>query len=233
MPDSSASASFQPCWICASTSHRRRDCPERFTDDGARELRQQKIVCLGCRRRGHQLSACPDASGGGLVSTAKVCYNCGSSEHARRDCAEPLTANGAGFASCFVCKQRGRVKPTAQRRGSATACTGAAPHLALLASLAPQVRAGGHRDDALHARRHRRRHQGTRAGYHRAAHARNLVARGRVQRNQRPPNGRRRGRRRRRWPRWSAGRAGSWCADRAAGTCTAHAATMPGIHKYF
>lgn len=76
----------------------------------------KKLFCLNCKKKGHILADCPDGkvegvtSSGGLVSTEKICYNCGSHDHALRTCRKPRDPQGKlPFASCFICKGTGHI----------------------------------------------------------------------------------------------------------------------------
>jgi hypothetical protein len=130
---------FDPCWICGSQEHRRRDCPHKL-DGGDGKSIQRKLVCLGCRQRGHLLKECRQQGaniGGTAEAETVVCFNCGSNEHRLRDCREPQIAGGTSFAHCFICKQKGHLsrdcpnnsKGQYPRGGSCKGC-GSIAHLA-------------------------------------------------------------------------------------------------------
>lgn len=104
-----AGGKFEECWICGSTEHRRSDCPNKGFDGSSHSI-QRKLVCLGCRQRGHILKDCPKAQGGALGQTAGVtCYNCGSTEHSYLQCSEEKIGNGWTHAQCFVCNGKGHL----------------------------------------------------------------------------------------------------------------------------
>lgn len=102
---------FEPCWICGSTEHKRKFCPHKVEYEEGRQV-QKKMICLGCRRRGHLLSECPDRTGGAssLGGAEKpVCFNCGSDAHRLHECEEPMRGGGATFATCFICNAKGHL----------------------------------------------------------------------------------------------------------------------------
>jgi Zinc knuckle len=136
-PQGMSSTGLDPCWICGSSSHRRRDCDQKLANDGY----QRKLVCLGCRKRGHVLSECPDHSKsaeqqlkGGF---SRLCYNCGSLEHSVHQCTEDKIGSGMTFASCFICSNKGHLSkdcPTNRHgvypRGGCCKLCGQVSHLA-------------------------------------------------------------------------------------------------------
>lgn len=68
-------------------------------------------ICLGCRKRGHFLKDCKKAPVVPLAeecNTTQICYNCGSNDHALRNCPEKRTGQ-LKFASCFICKKTGHI----------------------------------------------------------------------------------------------------------------------------
>eukprot|EP00640_Fibrocapsa_japonica_P003743 CAMPEP_0113937782 /NCGR_PEP_ID=MMETSP1339-20121228/4328_1 /TAXON_ID=94617 /ORGANISM="Fibrocapsa japonica" /LENGTH=295 /DNA_ID=CAMNT_0000940681 /DNA_START=27 /DNA_END=914 /DNA_ORIENTATION=+ /assembly_acc=CAM_ASM_000762 len=105
---------------------------EKFTQQ-ARERQKQKqlaganakVVCFGCRQKGHALAQCPlaqgtppaaasasaSASGHSAVQggVGRCCYNCGSTEHTLRQCTAPKKGDGMSFAVCFLCKEKGHI----------------------------------------------------------------------------------------------------------------------------
>ena len=121
---------FEECWICGSVEHRRRDCP-KADRRGDGSMIQATVVCLGCRRRGHKLTDCPDrstlaggggggggggagwaaappAGGAGAAPAAALCYRCGEAHHLR-DCPAPKRDGSLPFAHCFVCGRSGHL----------------------------------------------------------------------------------------------------------------------------
>ena len=99
------------CWVCGG-EHRRSDCPNKL-EVGGGHLIQRKLICLGCRQRGHLLRDCPSAGAAALGAGASgICFNCGapSSDHSLRDCPVPRAPGGAlPFAACFVCGGGGHI----------------------------------------------------------------------------------------------------------------------------
>lgn len=73
--------------------------------DATREKeREQFVVCLGCRKRGHSLKNCPNAA------EKNICFNCNSTDHILRNCPEARDPTGyLPFATCFVCKKQGHL----------------------------------------------------------------------------------------------------------------------------
>jgi hypothetical protein len=101
-----SSGRFDPCWICGSAEHKRSGCPHKLIGDG--HSVQRKLICLGCRRRGHVLAECPD-KGAASAATRPVCFNCGSVDHRLHECTEARMGTGVAFASCFVCNAKGHL----------------------------------------------------------------------------------------------------------------------------
>ena len=101
---------FEECWICGGTDHRRSDCPNKAEWGADRHSVQRKLVCLGCRKRGHLLKDCPDQAGAlGDKGGAFCCYNCGSNAHSIHACTEEQIGSGFTYASCFVCNGKGHL----------------------------------------------------------------------------------------------------------------------------
>mmetsp|Transcript_22109 Transcript_22109/g.28632 ORF Transcript_22109/g.28632 Transcript_22109/m.28632 type:complete len:305 (+) Transcript_22109:86-1000(+) len=93
---------------------------------------KKKVLCFGCRKWGHSLALCPNI--GAVTSTEQeeehgsagkkrkrkveqemhqlVCYNCGSSNHALRNCKSKIVDGGMRFATCFLCKAQGHLSAT-------------------------------------------------------------------------------------------------------------------------
>ncbi len=121
---------FEECWLCGSCDHRRRDCPNRFTQTGEEgdgsQVFQRRVQCLGCRKIGHLVKDCPVRAGSALATSLLTessdamgsggrggegstrCYNCGGS-HRLKECAEPKVGGGTSYATCFVCQQTGHI----------------------------------------------------------------------------------------------------------------------------
>ncbi len=102
------------CWLCGESDHQKQYCPNRDQQDLSK-------TCFKCRRRGHTSQNCTSAYGpsAGIAASiygpsstsnsAPVCFNCGDSSHALRDCKKPRVDGGASFATCFVCEQVGHL----------------------------------------------------------------------------------------------------------------------------
>ncbi|XP_064106178.1 uncharacterized protein LOC135215444 [Macrobrachium nipponense] len=71
--------------------------------------RENKRVCLRCRRRGHVISECPEVSGGYGTEHNCICYGCGSTEHRVSDCPKSGKREEFPLATCFICKQIGHI----------------------------------------------------------------------------------------------------------------------------
>ncbi|XP_037086211.1 uncharacterized protein LOC119106972 [Pollicipes pollicipes] len=71
--------------------------------------RDAKKVCLGCRQPGHQVSECPQRTGGGQTPVTGLCFRCGSTEHRLSECRAKQGDGGLPFAVCFVCGQTGHL----------------------------------------------------------------------------------------------------------------------------
>ncbi len=125
---------FEECWLCGSCEHRRRDCPNRFTQlgdggDGTQQVFQRRVQCLGCRKIGHLVKDCPVRAGSALATSLSTdvsrskkgdedeerggggstrCYNCGGA-HRLKECTEPKVGGGTSYATCFVCQQTGHI----------------------------------------------------------------------------------------------------------------------------
>jgi hypothetical protein len=109
-----APGGLQPCYICGSTEHRRAACPNKLEHGG--HAIQRKLVCLGCRQRGHVLKDCPLRGGRLPGAEVGICFNCGASDHALRDCLEERAVDGAlPYASCFVCGAKGHLSRSCPR----------------------------------------------------------------------------------------------------------------------
>jgi hypothetical protein len=126
---------FEPCWICGSEDHRRRDCPNKLEIDG--HTIQKKLVCLKCRRLGHKASECTSASNTLLSSTSDVCFNCGEAGHSCFSCPKDKLGNGMTFASCFICEKKGHLAKQCEKntsgvypRGGSCKICGSIRHLA-------------------------------------------------------------------------------------------------------
>ena len=110
---------FEECWICGGTDHRRSNCPNKQMDNDDGHMIQRKLVCLGCRRRGHVLANCPDrmnqktflnsSNTNAGNNNGPICFNCGEPGHNIYNCPEPKLATGANFATCFICHQPGHL----------------------------------------------------------------------------------------------------------------------------
>ena len=95
---------------------RKRKYQEELCEAPRMAEQSKKLFCLNCKKKGHILADCPDGkaegikSSSGIVSTERICYNCGSYDHALRTCRKPRDPKGKlPFASCFVCKGTGHI----------------------------------------------------------------------------------------------------------------------------
>lgn len=92
--------------------------------------RMKDTICFKCRKRGHAVIDCPEASAEEKnqaqqqSSSSIMCYKCGSKDHALRACKKltskersSFTAKGRldysqivlPFATCFICNEKGHL----------------------------------------------------------------------------------------------------------------------------
>jgi len=92
--------------------------------------RMRDTICFKCRKRGHAVIDCPEASAEEKnqarqkSSSSIICYKCGSKDHALRACKKltpkersSFTAKGRldysqivlPFATCFICNEKGHL----------------------------------------------------------------------------------------------------------------------------
>jgi hypothetical protein len=129
---------FEPCWICGSSAHRRRDCPHKLENSEGLVI-QRKLACLKCRRLGHKAADCTmstaDALGSG--ATGALCFNCGVAGHSCFTCPSAKVGNGMTYASCFLCGKTGHLAKSCEKntlgvypRGGSCKVCGSIRHLA-------------------------------------------------------------------------------------------------------
>ena len=68
-------------------------------------LKDMDTMCFGCRERGHSVSNCPKADGGG------ICYKCGMTNHITVVCTKKMKPGEQEFpfATCYICKEKGHI----------------------------------------------------------------------------------------------------------------------------
>lgn len=71
-------------------------------------------ICFACRQKGHSLAFCPNSKntpGKQRKLARKICYKCGSEEHALSACAKYVGPEDKDlpFATCFVCGEKGHL----------------------------------------------------------------------------------------------------------------------------
>jgi hypothetical protein len=98
------------------------------------QSRALNSVCLGCRKRGHVLKFCPDVvRSAKITDTAAItCFNCGSSEHALRNCPKDRDPSGKlNFAKCFVCNGVGHISKDCPENANGVYPKGGCCHICL------------------------------------------------------------------------------------------------------
>ncbi|KAK8723379.1 hypothetical protein OTU49_011683 [Cherax quadricarinatus] len=118
---------FDGFWVKKESADRLNKLKERLTAEGvsAEELytimqkerrkeerllkNERKLVCLKCRKPGHMVSSCPEATGGTNDAQITICYTCGSTEHTSRDCTLKQKGSVYSHATCFICGEVGHI----------------------------------------------------------------------------------------------------------------------------
>jgi hypothetical protein len=102
----------------------------KFTAELCEEREAEKskyIECLGCRKKGHMLRDCPDATQNKNV--AGHCFNCGSADHALRHCPQPNDGKALKFAKCFICGGIGHISKACPENGNGLYPRGGCCHI--------------------------------------------------------------------------------------------------------
>jgi zinc finger CCHC domain-containing protein 9 len=98
-------------------THDDRNDMDRDSDFEKIPSRDRKLTCFNCRKTGHTLQRCPllphstaKSNPTGEKAKGRVCYICGSSNHAISRCLkEKNPLNPFPFAECFVCSKTGHI----------------------------------------------------------------------------------------------------------------------------
>ena len=70
--------------------------------------RDRRKQCLFCKKYGHVMGDCTERAASGIKAT--VCYNCGSEDHAYKECQKPrVKGEDFKFAKCFICMEEGHL----------------------------------------------------------------------------------------------------------------------------
>lgn len=96
-----------------SREDRKRKYQSELIEKPREQEAAKKLFCLHCKRKGHALKDCPEATAPNASTQAitdKICYNCGRSDHALRTCKQPRQPDGhLPYATCFICKGTGHI----------------------------------------------------------------------------------------------------------------------------
>ena len=94
-------------------------------DESLGNLKNSLKRCLKCKKRGHLAENCPFDTNNNNSSNednkdeskpitqkkdnAKICYNCGSTEHGLYNCDKPIDYMNLPYAECFKCGGKGHI----------------------------------------------------------------------------------------------------------------------------
>eukprot|EP00548_Thalassiothrix_antarctica_P001708 CAMPEP_0194136840 /NCGR_PEP_ID=MMETSP0152-20130528/6809_1 /TAXON_ID=1049557 /ORGANISM="Thalassiothrix antarctica, Strain L6-D1" /LENGTH=181 /DNA_ID=CAMNT_0038833643 /DNA_START=41 /DNA_END=586 /DNA_ORIENTATION=- len=73
------------------------------------------VICFQCRKPGHTVANCPEASGNRdgsetiEESSVQLCYKCGSTAHSLSECPRRGKSNDLPFAKCYICNEMGHL----------------------------------------------------------------------------------------------------------------------------
>ena len=109
----------------------------KYTTDiiNEREAKKSKYLeCLGCRKKGHMLKDCPEATTPTTTEKATLsghCFNCGSHDHALRNCPHPYDGKELKYAKCFICGDIGHISKMCPENGNGLYPKGGCCHICL------------------------------------------------------------------------------------------------------